>query len=103
MMDKANDRDDSYRVVVWPTGANYIPVGVCREDCVDIRDEILRHVDNIDRVDIFCDSPEEHEFWQKRKSSAPEHYLFYVDLKDVEVDGKHYEILLTIKQKEIST
>ena len=100
MTDKANDREGNYRVVVWPTGNNCITEGVCRGDCEGICDEILRHVDNVDSVDIFCDSPEEHEFWQNRKSSAPDHYLLYVDLKDVEVDGKHYEILLTIKQKE---
>ena len=33
-------------------------------------------------------------------TTKPEHYLLYVDLKDVMVDGKHYEILLTIKQKK---
>ncbi len=93
-MEKVNLIKGNYRLVVWPTGNNFLTEGVCREDCVGIRDEILRHVGEIDEVEIVCDG--------LKGRAKPEHYLFYVDLKDVVVDGKHYEILLTIKQKEIS-
>ncbi len=92
MMGKVTIIKDNYRLVVWPISNTAMTVGVSKADCENVRDEILRHVDWIDKVEIVCDG--------LKVKTKLEHYPLYVDLKDVEVDGEQYEIRLTVKQKK---
>ena len=87
-MDKIVE-ERNHRVVVRPGGG----FTDARAVCETIRAAILR-LDGVGSAETICDKT------VPQPQMGPEHYLTYADLKDVAVDGKHYEVLLTIKQKE---
>ena len=55
----------NWRVVVIPDEyRNYIRMDITRQDCEDIKQSILRHVNNCGSVSVECDSQYVCEFCQ---------------------------------------